>query len=128
MERWGEVPGASVQEARSGEDPPHVTALERQGSALVHREFEAHLTNIRHTGKGPTPDPRISLGLWDSSTPRSLCPIRIFIFPSSFLELVSKLPFRTTMVGEDAFRYFQCQELGEEQGVVSYSTSGYGGL
>lgn len=59
-----------MQEARSGEDLPHVTALERQGSALVHREFEAHPTGIRHTGNGPPTEPRTSLGLWDSPTPQ----------------------------------------------------------
>ena len=38
-----------------------------------------------------------------------------FFFSSYFSGLVSKLTFKTKMVGEDALRYFQCQGLGEEQ-------------
>ena len=45
-------------------------------------------------------------------------------FPSYFLALLSKLPFKTMMVCEDALRCFTCQAPGKEQrGCSFYQTS-----
>lgn len=39
--QMGRGPWGQLQEARSGEELPHVTAAEKQGSALAHSESKA---------------------------------------------------------------------------------------
>lgn len=84
------------------------------------------LSTARSTGTGLIGPRRLF------STPREPDPQPLNsqnFFSSYFSGLVSKLTFRTKMVGEDALRYFQCQGLGKSSGFVSLiKTSFHQGL
>lgn len=84
----------------------------RRGDALLGPQRETRGTNP-HRSQETLRDPQ-------EPHPPPLPSQELLFFPSYFSGLVSKLPFRTKMVCEDALRYFQCQELGEEQGVLSF--------